>query len=227
MDGLRAPDGRRRCRRASSPSARIDDTRAMIEHATHDDHHRAVVIGGGLLGLEAARGLQHHGLDVTVVHSPKHLMNAQLEPEGGAILRQSMEALGIHVVCGNRATHVLGARPGPRPAAQGRGRDRVRPRRRRRRHPAQHRGRRGERADRGARHRRRRPDAGRRRGRHLRRRRVRAAPRRGLRPGRPAVGAGRRARRPDHRREPAARPTTAPGPRPSSRSPASTSPRWG
>ncbi|SDU89238.1 nitrite reductase (NADH) large subunit [Microlunatus sagamiharensis] len=86
----------------------IDDTRAMIAHAAHDDHRKAVVIGGGLLGLEAARGLQTYGLDVTVVHSPKHLMNAQLGPEGGEILRQSMEALGIHVVCGNRATHVWG-----------------------------------------------------------------------------------------------------------------------
>ncbi|HEY0237236.1 MAG TPA: FAD-dependent oxidoreductase, partial [Friedmanniella sp.] len=86
----------------------IDDTNAMIEHATHDDHHRAVVIGGGLLGLEAARGLQHYGLDVTVVHAPKHLMNAQLGPEGGEILRQSMEALGIHVICGNRSTAIWG-----------------------------------------------------------------------------------------------------------------------
>ncbi len=86
----------------------IDDTRAMIAHATADEHRRAVVIGGGLLGLEAARGLQHYGLDVTVVHSPAHLMNAQLGPEGGEILRQSMEALGIHVVCGNRATHLWG-----------------------------------------------------------------------------------------------------------------------
>ena len=47
----------------------LDDTRAMIEYAAHDDHHRAVVIGGGLLGLEAARGLQTHGLDVDVVHA--------------------------------------------------------------------------------------------------------------------------------------------------------------
>ena len=47
----------------------IDDTRGMIDYATHDDHHRAVVIGGGLLGLEAARGLQSHGIDVDVVHA--------------------------------------------------------------------------------------------------------------------------------------------------------------
>src|SRR5947199_364464 len=46
----------------------LDDTRAMIEYAskvTSEGHNTAVVIGGGLLGLEAARGLQsNHGLDV-------------------------------------------------------------------------------------------------------------------------------------------------------------------
>ena len=61
----------------------LDDTRAMVEYAQHTDHHRAVVIGGGLLGLEAARGLQTHGIDVDVVHSGKHLMNAQLGRAGG------------------------------------------------------------------------------------------------------------------------------------------------
>ena len=56
----------------------LDDTRAMIEHAEHEHHHKAVVIGGGLLGLEAARGLQRFGLDVTVVHSrPPHERPAQ------------------------------------------------------------------------------------------------------------------------------------------------------
>ena len=53
------------------------------------------MIGGGLLGLEAARGLQAYGLDVSVVHAGDHLMNAQIGPEGGAILRRSVEALGI------------------------------------------------------------------------------------------------------------------------------------
>lgn len=86
----------------------IDDTRGMIEHATPDDHRRALVIGGGLLGLEAARGLQSHGLDVTVVHSPSHLMNAQLGPAGGAVLRLSMEALGIRIITGTRTTAVWG-----------------------------------------------------------------------------------------------------------------------
>ena len=80
----------------------------MIELRHPRDHQRAVVIGGGLLGLEAARGLQSHGIEVTVVHSAMHLMNAQLGPEGGEILRHSMETLGIQVVIGNRTTAIWG-----------------------------------------------------------------------------------------------------------------------
>src|SRR4051795_5773092 len=48
----------------------LDDARGMIRYAR--DHKRAVVIGGGLLGLEAARGLQNHGVSVTVVHAAAH-----------------------------------------------------------------------------------------------------------------------------------------------------------
>ncbi len=86
----------------------IDDTRAMVEYATHDDHHKAVVIGGGLLGLEAARGLQSHGIGVDVVHSGRWLMNAQLGREGGEVLRRSMAQLGIGIFTNNRATSVWG-----------------------------------------------------------------------------------------------------------------------
>jgi nitrite reductase (NADH) large subunit len=46
----------------------LDDTRAMVRYAR--DHRRAVVIGGGLLGLEAARGLQTHGVDVSLSCTP-------------------------------------------------------------------------------------------------------------------------------------------------------------
>ena len=86
----------------------IDDTRAMVDYATHDDHHQAVVIGGGLLGLEAARGLQSHGIGVDVVHSGKHLMNAQLGREGGEVLRRSMASLGIGIFTGTRTTAIWG-----------------------------------------------------------------------------------------------------------------------
>jgi nitrite reductase (NADH) large subunit len=55
------------------------------------------VIGGGLLGLEAARGLQRFGLAVDVVHAGGHLMNAQVGPQAGLIIQRSVEKLGIGV----------------------------------------------------------------------------------------------------------------------------------
>jgi nitrite reductase [NAD(P)H] large subunit len=84
----------------------IDDTRGMIERATRDDHRRAVVIGGGLLGLEAARGLQSHGIEVDVVHSGRWLMNAQLGREGGEVLRRSMAQLGVGIFTKNRVATI-------------------------------------------------------------------------------------------------------------------------
>nr|MDT0657489.1 nitrite reductase large subunit NirB [Micromonospora sp. DSM 115978] len=85
----------------------IDDTRAMIRYAR--DHERAVVIGGGLLGLEAARGMQGYGVDVTLVHAAGHLMNAQLDAQAGSILKRSVERLGITVELDARTRAVLGA----------------------------------------------------------------------------------------------------------------------
>jgi nitrite reductase (NADH) large subunit len=84
----------------------LDDARGMIRYAR--DHERAVVIGGGLLGLEAARGLLNHGLQVTLVHAAGHLMNTQLDEQGGAILKSSVEKLGITVELNAMTTHVLG-----------------------------------------------------------------------------------------------------------------------
>ena len=84
----------------------IDDTRAMIRYA--HDHERAVVIGGGLLGLEAARGLQQYGVEVVLVHSAPTLMNAQLDEQAGGILRRSVERLGIAVEVDARTTAVVG-----------------------------------------------------------------------------------------------------------------------
>ncbi len=81
----------------------LDDTRAMMDYAR--GHSTAVVIGGGLLGLEAARGLQNHGLDVHVMST---LMNAQLDVPGGGILRRSVEQLGIHVHTDAATQRVLG-----------------------------------------------------------------------------------------------------------------------
>ncbi|HWJ52865.1 MAG TPA: FAD-dependent oxidoreductase, partial [Propionibacteriaceae bacterium] len=86
----------------------IDDTRNMVEYATHDDHSKAVVVGGGLLGLEAARGLQSHGLTVDVVHSGRWLMNAQLGRDGGEVLRRSMGQLGVGISTNNRVSTLWG-----------------------------------------------------------------------------------------------------------------------
>ncbi|AFM17897.1 NAD(P)H-dependent nitrite reductase, large subunit [Mycolicibacterium chubuense NBB4] len=83
----------------------LDDTAAMIAEA--ENRTKAVVIGGGLLGLEAARGLQKRGLDVEVVHAAPTLMNAQLDDPAGAILRKSVEALGIGVHTEKRTTEVI------------------------------------------------------------------------------------------------------------------------
>ncbi|WP_306205734.1 nitrite reductase large subunit NirB [Actinoplanes sp. RD1] len=86
----------------------LDDTRAMMRYARM--HERAVVIGGGLLGLEAARGLQNHLGHVTLVHAAGHLMNAQLDAKGGETLRRAVEQLGIEVVTGAHTTEILGKR---------------------------------------------------------------------------------------------------------------------
>ena len=83
----------------------LDDTAAMIT-AAHD-RSRAVVIGGGLLGLEAARGLQNRGVAVDVVHAGPTLMNAQLDDLAGAILRKSVQSLGIGVHTDKRTAEVL------------------------------------------------------------------------------------------------------------------------
>jgi assimilatory nitrate reductase electron transfer subunit len=78
----------------------IEDCRAILRHA--EDARSAVVVGGGLLGLEAARGLAGRGLPVTVVHRPPHLMDRQLDPEAGSVLRRVLGELGVDVLLGAR-----------------------------------------------------------------------------------------------------------------------------
>src|SRR5262249_26515546 len=69
----------------------MDDAKQLM--ALSGPGIKAVVIGGGLLGLEAARGLQVQGCDVTVVHLMKHLMERQLDFTGGQFLKRKMENL--------------------------------------------------------------------------------------------------------------------------------------
>jgi ferredoxin-nitrate reductase len=76
---------------------------------------RAVVIGGGLLGLEAARGLQVRGMQVTVVHLAEHLMEQQLDPLGAGLLQRRIRKLGIEVLLDACTTELAGAAsPAPR-----------------------------------------------------------------------------------------------------------------
>jgi nitrite reductase (NADH) large subunit len=85
----------------------LDDTRAMIRYAK--EHERAVVIGGGLLGLEAARGLQNHLPHVTLVHAMGHLMNTQLNERAGRTLQATVEQrLGIDVIVDGMTTEITG-----------------------------------------------------------------------------------------------------------------------
>jgi len=71
----------------------IHDVENMLE--TSRKYSRAVVIGGGLLGLEAANGLALNGMDVTVVHLMDTLMERQLDFTAGSLLRQSLEDKGL------------------------------------------------------------------------------------------------------------------------------------
>lgn len=94
----------------------IDDTRTMIEAAKVK--RRAVVIGGGLLGLEAANGLMLRGMEVTVVHLAGWLLERQLDPVAGAMLQASLEARGLQfrldtstsAIVGNEAGEVAAVR---------------------------------------------------------------------------------------------------------------------
>ena len=84
----------------------LNDTRALVARAGKGV--RAVVIGGGLLGLEAARGLQLRGCDVTVVHLVETLMNMQLDGTGGLYLQRKMEQMGVRVLTERSTTKLLG-----------------------------------------------------------------------------------------------------------------------
>ncbi len=68
----------------------------------------AVVVGGGLLGLETARALRTAGLDVTVVEFFPHLLPRQLDAEGAEVLQSLLEAQGLQVITGGETEAILG-----------------------------------------------------------------------------------------------------------------------
>lgn len=84
----------------------IADTQAMIDAA--ERYTQAVVIGGGLLGLEAANGLSKRGMQVSVVHVNDWLMERQLDDVAGKMLQQSLQARGLNFLMQAHTQELLG-----------------------------------------------------------------------------------------------------------------------
>ncbi len=85
----------------------LEDTNTMIDAAAIPGS-KAVVIGGGLLGLEAAAGLKLRGMDVTVVHLMGHLMERQLDEAAGYLLRKALVDRDINVMCSANSKEIKG-----------------------------------------------------------------------------------------------------------------------
>ena len=85
----------------------ISDVDSMLE-SSRKQGGKAVVIGGGLLGLEAANGLMKQGMDVTVVHLMDTLMERQLDKPAGALLKASLEKNGMKFLMEAQTEAILG-----------------------------------------------------------------------------------------------------------------------
>ncbi len=84
----------------------IADVNVMLD--TAKNHKKAVVIGGGLLGLEAANGLKKQGMEVTVVHLMDKLMERQLDKPAADLLRISLEEDGLNFLLEAQTAALLG-----------------------------------------------------------------------------------------------------------------------
>ena len=84
----------------------LDDVDTMLQAAREGRH--AVVIGGGLLGLEAANGLLRRGMDVTVVHLTGSLLNQQLDVDASLLLKGALEGRGLRIRLGAETEAILG-----------------------------------------------------------------------------------------------------------------------
>ena len=84
----------------------ISDVDTMLDAAAK--YKKAVVIGGGLLGLEAANGLMKQGMDVTIVHLMDSLMERQLDKPASRMLQQSLEERGMRFLMEHASEEILG-----------------------------------------------------------------------------------------------------------------------
>jgi nitrite reductase (NADH) large subunit len=104
IEGVTLPDG------SAKPGVfffrNLDDCRRISAYAV--GKKSGAVIGGGLLGLEAARGLQNFSLDVHVIQRGDVLMSQQLDRPAGAILKKTLEGLGIEVHLNKNTRRILG-----------------------------------------------------------------------------------------------------------------------
>ncbi len=85
----------------------LDDVNCMVA-AAEKPGSKAVVIGGGLLGLEAAAALNNRGMEVVVLHIMGHLMERQLDPAAGYLLQRELERRGIKIHCKAHTKAILG-----------------------------------------------------------------------------------------------------------------------
>ncbi|WP_051722907.1 NAD(P)/FAD-dependent oxidoreductase [Streptomyces albus] len=108
LRGLFEPDGRE-LPSGVHPFRTLDDCRALAEAARPGV--RAVVIGGGLLGVSAARALARRGAQVVLAQQGEHLMERQLDADASALLRRHVETLGVevHTECRVRGLRTRGA----------------------------------------------------------------------------------------------------------------------
>ena len=83
----------------------LEDCTSIAKYAK--ECKTAAVIGGGLLGLEAAKGLMTHGPQVHVIEMAPHLMAVQVDERGGAILGKTVASLGVTVHCNKVTTEIL------------------------------------------------------------------------------------------------------------------------
>jgi len=104
LEGLNREDGR--FKQGVFVFRTLDDCSAILSYAK--GAKKVAVIGGGLLGLEAARGLLKQGLDVHVVHLTSYLMETQLDPAAAKLLQRSMKDMGVTTHLEKATTTILG-----------------------------------------------------------------------------------------------------------------------
>lgn len=84
----------------------IDDCTRMSDYSK--EYRKAAVIGGGLLGLEAARGLLHLGMEAVVVHNAPYIMNRQLDQKAASMLQQELEDQGMSFLLAKNTQKITG-----------------------------------------------------------------------------------------------------------------------